>query len=326
MPIDVLATAPHYADHVSAVFGALPTSHRGDFLTPMGGPAADSARAHGFDPVTKAESANPVLVASHGDLDRAHRLGRRVAIMEHGAGQSYGGRRTIQHGAYAGGRSRDAASLFLHPGPHPAARDRAAYPDARVEVVGSPILDTLPKREATPGRVVALSFHFNMTITPETRSAQSWIWPAVLDIRERFEILGHAHPRVFAEMTNPRRGAYTKAGIEAVASFDDVCRRADVYVCDNSSTIFAFAATGRPVVVLNPPWYDRDVDHGLRFWDAADVGVNCDDPADLADCIEEALADTPTQKARRERALDLVYAYRTGASQRAADVLMDWAA
>ncbi|HXJ64362.1 MAG TPA: CDP-glycerol glycerophosphotransferase family protein, partial [Actinomycetota bacterium] len=218
--------------------------------------------------------------------------------MEHGAGQSYGGRRTMaaRHGAYAGGGgSREAASLFLHPGPHPAARDRAAHPKARVEVVGAPILDTLPAREGDKGRVVALSFHFNAAISPETKSAQTWIWPAVMALRERFDIIGHAHPRMASTM----RKLYARAGIEFVPSFDDVCRRADLYVCDNSSTIFAFAATGRPVVVLNPPWYSRDVDHGLRFWEAATVGVNCDDRATLGDCIEEALADTPAQQAAR---------------------------
>jgi hypothetical protein len=75
---------------------------------------------------------------------------------------------------------------------------------------------------------------------------------------------------------------------------------------------------------MNSPRYDRRVNHGLRFWEAANVGVQCDDPARLAECIEEALADPPERKAAREAALDLVYAYRTGAAKRAADVLMDW--
>jgi UDP-N-acetylglucosamine:LPS N-acetylglucosamine transferase len=119
---------------------------------------------------------------------------------------------------------------------------------------------------------------------------------------------------------------YRLAGIPFVPEFADVCRRADVYVCDNSSTLFAFAATGRPVVVLNPPWYDKRVDHGLRFWEAADVGVQCNDPADLPAAIDKALRDTPAQRKRREAALDLVYAYREGAAQRAADVLTEWAA
>lgn len=321
--IDVLASAPHYADHVAAVFGALPDDVRGSFMTST--PAvAQRALALGHSTTPPSDEDRPTLVASYGDLKRAHRLGRRrLALMEHGAGQSYGGRpRAARHGSYAGGNGRDVASLFLHPGPHPAARDRAAYPTARVEVVGAPILDALPAREGEPGRVVAFSFHFNGGVAPETKNAYAWAWRAILGLRGRFELIGHAHPLLFAGVAK----RYALAGIEAVPDFDEVCRRADLYVCDNSSSLFAFAATGRPVVVLNPPWYDRRVQHGLRFWEAATVGVQCDDVADLPSCIEEAFLDSPEQQAAREAALDLVYAYRSGAAERAADALMEWAA
>ncbi len=323
MPIDVLASAPHYVDHAVAVFGALPEDERGSIIAPR--PLAARIEAAGFEAGdwNRIGNPQPVLVASFADLGRAVGAGRpRIAIMEHGAGQSYGGRvHARDRGSYAGGMYRDAASLFLHPGEHPAARDRERYPDARVEVVGSPFLDTIPKREGAKGRVVAVSCHFNSPIAPETRNALPWIWPGVLSLRDRFEVLGHAHPRVYEKV----RRSYALNGIEAVREFSDVCRRADVYVCDNSSTLFAFAATDRPVVVVNPPWYDRRIDHGLRFWEAADVGVQCDNPADLAACVDEALKDKPAQRKRRERALDLVYAYREGAAKRAADVLLEWA-
>lgn len=314
-----MASASHYADHLAAVFGALPDEARGSFVTGSR-QAAERIRELGFEPVLPHPSDRPMLVASFGDLKRAERS--RVAIMEHGAGQSYGGRsRSANLGSYAGGSGR-TASLFLHPGEHPAARDRAVYPGARIEVVGSPILDTLPKREGAKGRVVAFSFHFNGPRVQEARNAYAWAWPAIQKLRGSYELLGHAHPSLYPYIF--RR--YQRAGIEPVREFADVCRRADVYVCDNSSTLFAFAATGRPVVVLNPPWYERTVDHGLRFWDAAKVGVQCDDVRALPECIDEALRDRPVQKKRREAALDLVYAFRSGASKRAADVLQDWAA
>jgi hypothetical protein len=79
------------------------------------------------------------------------------------------------------------------------------------------------------------------------------------------------------------------------------------------------------VVVLNRPDYRRHVNHGLRFWDAADVGVQVDRPADLSDAVADALRDDPSRQAAREAALGLVYAYRQGAAKRAADAIMDWA-
>jgi hypothetical protein len=321
--LDVLASEAHFVDHLAAVFDALSPEARGVFLTHDAKTSA-RAKAKGYATVRPLGGGPPVLVASYGDLARARAMGRRkIAIMEHGAGQSYGGRSgSARHGSYAGGEGRGAASLFLHPGEHPAERDRKAYPKARVEIVGSPFLDNLPRREGKPDRVIAFSFHFNAPIAPEARTAYPWIFPAIAKLRDRYKLLGHAHPRMF-DAAKPR---YEKLGIEAVSDFAEVCRRADLYICDNSSTLFAFAATGRPVVVLNPPWYDRAVDHGLRFWDAAEVGVNCNTPGALVASIEEALADLPERQALREQALGLVYAYRDGASQRAADVLMDWVA
>jgi hypothetical protein len=175
---------------------------------------------------------------------------------------------------------------------------------------------------------VAFSWHFNGALYPETRNAYPAFFPAIVKLASQYEMLGHGHPKLWAMGQPGRRLAnrYRSFGIEPVASFAEVCRRADVYVCDNSSTLFAFAATGRPVVVMNPPWYDRRARHGLRFWEASEVGVNCNRPEDLAACIDEALEDAPAQKAKREEALSMVYAYRSGGAQRAADVLLDWAA
>lgn len=175
-----------------------------------------------------------------------------------------------------------------------------------------------------------MTFHYNGPLCPETRSAYSEFFPAVAALSQRHDltILGHGHPRLW-EMGRPGRrlaDRYRDAGIEAVRDFAEVCRRADVLVFDNTSAGFAFAATGRPVVVMNSARYDRRVRHGLRFWEAAGIGVNCDDPATLGDCIDEALADEPERQSAREEALNMVYAYRTGAARRAAEVLMDWAA
>jgi UDP-N-acetylglucosamine:LPS N-acetylglucosamine transferase len=187
-------------------------------------------------------------------------------------------------------------------------------------VVGCPKLDTLPKRSGTGGPVVAVSFHFDLSLLAETRSARMHFTSALPGLARSYRLIGHSHPRLDLSQF------YRRMGIEYVRDFDEVCRRADVYVCDNSSTLFEFAATGRPVVVLNEPHYRRDVEHGLRFWDAADVGIQVDSPHDLAPAIRLALDDGPEQRARREAALSLVYAYRTGGAKRAAEAIMGWAA
>ena len=96
-------------------------------------------------------------------------------------------------------------------------------------------------------------------------------------------------------------------GFEPVRWFGDVCRRAEVYVCDGVSTLYEFAALDRPVVVLNPPSFRRDVHHGGRFWTWADVGVQVDDPTEITEAIIEARREQPSQVARRREIVAEVY-------------------
>jgi spore coat polysaccharide biosynthesis predicted glycosyltransferase SpsG len=154
---------------------------------------------------------------------------------------------------------------------------------------------------------------------PETRSAFGYYRKAIAELAKQFTVIGHAHPRAF------RRYApiYRSMGIEPVEDFAEVMKRASAYVCDNSSTLYE-AATVMPVVVLNQPAYRRNVHHGLRFWEAADVGVQVDAPEQLAAGVAEALADAPERRTAREAALDVVYAHRDGARERAVSSLRAW--
>jgi hypothetical protein len=318
--LDAIATQTHFVDHLAPVWLALPEEARGTLYI------RDRDHA-GLPNATREQipkSRNPTLTASAGDLAWSRRIGRPTAIMEHGCGQSFGGGpRPRNHSSYAGGTSRDA-QLFLHPGPHPAARDRAVHPDARIEIVGCPKLDGLPRKpERSSPPVVAVSFHWNCSVVPETKWALPDFRRHVPNLAETglYEVIGHGHPRASDRLKH----WFMEHGIEWVPTFAEVCRRADVYVNDASSTLFEFAATGRPVVVMNPDHYRRNVIHGLRFWEAATVGVQATPKTGLIDPVAEALRDKAAQRAAREKALDLVYAYRDGAAERAAAVLLDWA-
>lgn len=290
-------------------------------------PVADLLGVTGDYALRRPEPASVALVASYGDLARVRRAGyRRIVLMQHGAGQSYGGdRKTARHPAYPGGDDNDDVGLFLCPNEHSANRWRERYPAASVRVVGCPKIDSLPQRAVSVDSgdddgslVVAVSFHWNYHGIPEMRSAFDHWWPAVARLAERMKVIGHAHPK-----RHDLKAWYPAHGIEWVPDFDDVLRRADMYVCDNSSSLFEFASTGRPVVVLDAPWYRPEADHGLRFWDAADVGQRVQDLDHLEPAVRFGDARPPWVAEQR---LALVYAHRGDAARCAADAVLEWAA
>lgn len=336
--IDALAFEPQFVDHAAPVWRALPAAAQGRFITDVA--LADRAAAAGIEaellevgeirrrslPPTAKPGPGPLaFVVSIGDMKIGRRLGyRRFVFMEHGAGQSYNGERGsgVRHPSYAGGFDREDVELFLVPNEYAAAQWRSAYPDARVEVVGSPRLAELPAREPGPGPVVAISFHWPAHVSPEADTALGHYFLVLPALAKAFTVIGHAHPK--GDWQERMARYYRRAGIELVPDFDDVCRRADVYVCDNSSTIFEFAATGRPVVLLNAPGYRRHISHGGRFWDWADVGIQVDDPDQLIPAIAEALEDAPARREARQRTVELVYAHRDGsAAQRAVAAILE---
>ena len=482
--IDFLASYPWYVDHIRPVWLALPPEVRGRFYVSQRSIRA----ADGLPGVTLGRpggEVRPIYTVSFGDYRSARMLGRQtIALGQHGAGQSY----SNDHPAYPGGRGQGEVSLFLVPNETAAARTRAAYPRARVEIVGCPKLDALPRgprsigiscepwtdfaaairsplrtrdlgqevglcvahaiasvkwsaldtnaelvtapsrnttasgtsgeglklpadlqalaREATEAvssamskctrlsdgscrasatsaersldlkwlfdgtllksdgsypktdegshilsiptttfgsvslaipcmtakadtgaraarqAVICTSFHWNSkSIAPETTSAWEHYQRAIILLSRHRHVLGHAHPREMFKIGK----WYQRSNIEVAASFDDVLRRADVYACDNSSSLFEFAATGRPVVVLNHPAYRRNVEHGLRFWAAAGIGVNVDDHLKLGAAVERAIEDPPEMQAAREKALRIVYQPLRGGAELAAAALVDWA-
>ncbi len=309
--IDFYATEPHYVEHLAPVWHALPEPHRGTFWCSH----TAHARTHqlgiqaqaGFD-----RSHRLVLVAAHRDQQR---IRQPVALLEHGAGQSYGD--LSPH--YTGGADREHYALILVP------NQRTAAAAANAVVVGAPKLDHLALAPTATNNLrsrVALSFHWDCQLYPETRSSWDEIRPELAAAAQGpWDLVLHSHPRI-------RHRVATTAqllGIPYEPDFDRILATCDLYAIDNSSTLFEFLLTGRPVVVINSSHYRRTVNHGLRFWEYADVGVNCDEPAHLFDTIDQALQDTDALAARRSEVARMVYPLHDGHSaQRCAQALLDW--
>lgn len=318
-PVDFAAHTAPYVEHLAPIFRALPEEHRGRFyVTSWARAGAVDSGIPDADLVVDDGDALPagahIVVASYRDTTRAR--GRPVILCEHGAGQAYSNR----HSSYVGGVGRDDVVLFVVPNGQAATRNRRRYPAIPNAVVGCPKLDELavvPPPTGPP--TVAISFHWRCQVVPEAGTALDDYSPVLADLRADLaaagiDLLGHAHPAIATEI-GP---VYAAAGIEFVPSFTDVVRRAHLYAVDNSSTLFEFAALGRPVIVLNAGSYRRNVHHGLRFWTEVGVGLNVDDPAELLPTILRALEDPEDVRRSREASVARVYPVRDGTSARRA--------
>lgn len=337
MPIDFLAGEKHFLDHLYPIWEALPPKKRGSlFLVQV---EADSnsvpelsqhaarhryagCRFFGSRRAAQAWLASrpgPLVVASVRDDRLAEQTGRPVVFCEHGAGQTYDG---AGHPSYAGGRGRNKVVLFLCPNQSVAERNLFVRPQIPAVVVGCPKLDQWhrqpPKLQDKPP-TLAVGWHWDCRVCSETR----WAFPLYRDYLPSLltigPVLGHGHPRVWRRLA----ALYPSLGIEPVEDFAEVVERADLYICDNSSTLFEFASLNRPVVVINAPWYRRTIHHGLRFWEAASIGVQVEHPSELTAAVKRALLDEPEQQQARAAGVALAYAYTDGrAAERAAQAIL----
>ncbi len=322
MKVDALATLSHYAAHIAPIWHALPEENRGNFYTVPGG--KPHIERHGIEPAVitrRAPRGDITLVAAYRDLRRAYRLGRKCVYMQHGNGQTF---REKHHLAYLGGKLAPGIELVLVP--HQRCLE-VMTTEAKTAVIGCPKLDKWhPAKPKTRGKppVVAISWHWDGPHCPETRSA----WPhyqTVLPLLKTMEdageitVLGHGHPLLLSRLVPE----YERLGIAWTADFEEVLETADVYVNDSSSTLYEFCSLDRPAVVMNAPWYRRDVEHGLRFWANADVGVQVDHPDEVPAAIRRALKDPRSQQKARKRGVEAAYAFTDGrCAERAAEAIL----
>lgn len=324
MKIEAFAKEQHFRDHLEPIVKKLEEAGVDVYWTGRGErPQGDGLFA---------------LVASSGDLVRANEAKRLVFFAEHGAGQSYSSSR---HSSYAGGVGRDNVCCFISPGPHVDAMNAKYYPKIPSIPAGVPKLDEfhlnisrepedMNYRTDEHGNlvprglpVVCFSFHWDCHVCPETRSGFEEFKHSILLARNtgEFEVIVHCHPRA-VQMCLP---FYEQHNLEYVENFEDVLKRADVYVCDNSSTIFEFASVGKPVVLLNPSFYRKRIKHGLRFWTHANIGEQADDQHEALRAIRLAALDTREKKAARAAKVKEIYHGVDGkAAERAAEGIIEF--
>ena len=321
--IDLWASQRHYADHVRPIWEEL--TRRGvpaRLLVPAGRDWHTDAGEEYAERVPPQlwEATGPILAAGYGDARSALAVSSRpVALWNHGSGQTFQG----SHPSYSGGGDRSRIALFLEPGPHAAEATRRSLPAAAVVKCGPAKLDRYrnrPKPPTVDGRpVVALAWHWRCKVAPETQPAiDDWRGEVLrLHATGRYHLIGHGHPRAWAEY----EPWYREHGIEPVRDFAEVLDRAHLLVQDGSSVGYEFAAVTGPVLCLNAGTYRRDVEHGLRFWDAP-PGPLLWPGDDLVSAVERALAYPPEHRAIRNRGIARAYGDWDGdGAARAADAL-----
>jgi len=72
---------------------------------------------------------------------------------------------------------------------------------------------------------------------------------------------------------------------------------------------------------MEVPWFRRDIHHGLRFWECADVGVQCERPEDLKEAILKAIEDPQEIADRRREIMCDVYPFKGNSSQLAVQAI-----
>lgn len=312
----------HYRDHLWPVF-EVGTNQRGNLWSWAGSTAGDGDVSQ--------VSGRIAVVAASGDMLKARLArARKIVLMQHGAGQSYlartAGKYPYQHSSYPGGRGHERAALALFPNQQSYDHHRQRYGDrVPAEVVGCPKLDSwvdLPPKPRSDPPMVVISFHWRCKVAREAGTVWDDYGLAAIEALWRMEEAGeitigvHAHPRIAEEVRESLHGKIPVGRF--LRTFDEVRDVADLLVHDNSSAMFEFAALDRPVVVMNSPRWRREVHHGGRFWDWAEVGYQVERPDALPGGVRVALDDPDWLSGCRRAVVSEVYPYLGSASQRAA--------
>lgn len=304
--VDFFAREQHHKEHAFAIYEKMPEYARGDFIT-------DPRLLKGL-----------TAVFCFRDLKETKRRGLPAIFSEHGVGMFY----NVEHPSYAGSLAgRDNVVLRLSPNETHASREREIL-KCPVEIVGVPKLDKFFGKikycRKYQKRKVAFSFHWDCGVTWATRSSYSYYISHLSDLKEKYDVYGHGHPRIIGRL----RRYYVAQGIKIKQEFSDVLKDCDVYVADNSSTIYEFAFFDKPVVLLNCPAYDktREEPGCPRFWKWANIGPQVDNYHQLGEAIEEAIKNfDDVYRPRIQEMKKDVFTFTDGkCSERAVEVILKY--
>lgn len=294
--MNALITLPHLWDHARPIWDALDPSVRGNLYVGFDHRMQAYASAQGYEPIfgLPPKSDVPVLVASGNDLVAV----KWAILASHGVDQVYEG---VSHVCWAGGPGRQNVVLFLCPNGASSGANRTTYPNAHYAVVGSPHVEALRSLPPYPWphQRIALSAHWDVGLVPEMRSALAWYETA-------YEKCCRDNPTAFVLHGHPRCAQWfewkaREWGIEYCPDLAELTQRAWLFVTDSSSASYEWAALGRPVVHLNAPWWRKEISHGLRFWEYADLGVQVEAGDELEAAIQVAIADPAPIAQRRQQ-------------------------
>lgn len=313
--LNFYAETPHYFDHIFPLWEGLEERFKGEFhVSDWVLRDREQARKHCKWGLFK--ESDLVLVSGYADY-KANK--GEIIYIEHGVGHSY----SNGSSGYAGGIGKDRVVLFLNVNQRVHGLNMSAYPNVPQFIVGSPKMDKLHRHSAynKVKPVVCVSFHWDCKVAPETMSAFPYYRSILKNMPKTndFEFVLHAHPHIASDMQRWSK----KWGVEFIPLFSDVIQRADIYVIDNSSTLYEFASTGKPVIVLNCPLYRKNVHHGLRFWEDIS-GLQVDSSRELLPAIYRTINDPNEFLELRQEITSRVYPYLGSSVARCCEVLKDF--
>lgn len=307
MELDILARQSYYIDHLAPIWNALPDEMRGTFyvLDTKWESLKKLDYSHKIQLYVDDQFCghNPILTAAYGDAIRAVDFDNRrpVILMEHGIGLTFG------KATYADGiGQRDRLSAFLMPNRVTAGKIAPELQHIPHPIIGVPKLDGwkdrfIPSQQITHMPTVAIAFHHGDKQSRPGVVGSAWEhYAEILPLlAERYQMIGHGHPL----SKSPLASLYKQAGIPIVEDFEEVMNKADIYINDASSTAYEFLLTGKPVILLNAPWFDRKTNYGIRFWEYANVGLSVDDPGVLIQMIDKTIANPAGLLQYRQKAV-----------------------